>query len=112
VSAVARHGKLVPVAVAVQPREAPAFPTQFTNEEAVTVATAALSTVMLNDTALQTDPEFNAGAKNPRSDESIRPSVVPTGDQLAAEAIDGITNADSANTTPKSNTLSFETFFM
>ena len=39
---VARHGKLVPVAVAVQPREAPALPVQFVKLAPVTVATAAL----------------------------------------------------------------------
>jgi hypothetical protein len=49
--------------------------------------------------------------ENPMLPESIRPSVVPTGDQLAADATDGITNAHNAITTPKSNTLFFETIF-
>ena len=65
----------------------------------------------LNVVAPQTDPEFSAGAKNPRLAESSRPSVVPTGDQLAADATDGNTNAHNAITAPKSNMLFFETIF-
>ncbi len=75
------------------------------------VATAALSTVTLNDVAVQADPEPVAAVENPKLLESIRPSVVPTGAKLAAEATDGNTNAHSAITAPKSNTLVFETIF-
>ena len=49
--------------------------------------------------------------ENPTLAESIRPSVVPTGNQLAADATDGNTNAHNANTAPKSNMLFFETIF-
>jgi hypothetical protein len=65
--------------------------------------------VTLNVEDVQDDPEPVAGIENPMSDESIRPSVVPTGAQLAADATDGNTNAHSAITAPKSNMLFFET---
>ena len=65
----------------------------------------------LNVEEVQNDPEFNAGMENPTLLESIRPSVVPTGDQLAADATDGNTNAHNAITAPKSNMLFFETIF-
>ena len=76
----------------------------------VIVATAALSTVTLNDVWVQDVPVANAGMKNPKLAESILPAV-PTGVQLAAEATDGTTNAHNANTTPKSKTLFLETIF-
>jgi hypothetical protein len=79
----------------------------------VIVATAALSTVTLNDVLGQDDPELipRSAALKPRLPESIRPSVVPIGVKLAAEATDGNTNAHNAITTPKSNKLFFETIF-
>jgi hypothetical protein len=86
-------------------------PWQFAKLAPVIVATAALSTVTLNVVAVQDHPELSAGSENPRSAESILPSVVPTGDQLAADATDGNTNAHNANTAPKSSTLFFETIF-
>jgi hypothetical protein len=76
---------------------------------AVIVATATLSTVTLNDEVGQDHPAFSAETENPMLPESIRPSVVPTGIQLAADATDATTNAHNANTTPKSNKLFFET---
>ncbi len=110
-TAVARHGKLVPVAVRVQPLAPPRSPTHWLKLAPVIVATAALWIVTLNVTAPQEDPEPVAGREYPRLAESSLPSVVPTGDQLAADATDGNTNAHSATTTPKSNTLFFETIF-
>jgi hypothetical protein len=77
----------------------------------VIVATVALSTVTLNVVAVQDAPILIAATENPKLAESHLPSVVPTGDQLAADATDGNTNAHNANTTPKSNTLFFETIF-
>ena len=65
----------------------------------------------LNVEEVQDDPEFVNGMENPMLPESIRPSVVPTGDQLAADATDGNTNAHSAIAAPKSNMLFFETIF-
>jgi hypothetical protein len=67
--------------------------------------------VMLNDEAAQVPPELSAARENPKLPESSRPSVVPTGDQLAADATDGNTNAHSAIATPKSNMLFFKTLF-
>ncbi len=106
---VARHGKLIPVAVVVHPTNVPSVPWQSAKLTPVIVATAAVSTVTLNDEALQAHPRGTPkGAKeNPRLPESILPSLVPTGDQLAADATDGNTNAHNANTTPKSNMLFF-----
>ncbi len=75
------------------------------------VATAALSPVTLNVEAVQDDPNPKAAEENPKLPESIRPSVVPTGAQLAADATDDTTNAHNANTTPKSSMLFFETIF-
>jgi hypothetical protein len=49
--------------------------------------------------------------ENPRLAESILPSLVPAGAQLAADAADGNTNAHNANTTPTSNTLFFKAIF-
>jgi hypothetical protein len=72
------------------------------------VATAALSTTTANDVAPQDAPEPLIGREYPRLAESILPSVVPTGDQLAADATDGTTNAHEASRAPKSNTLFFE----
>ena len=83
-------------------------PRQFTKLAPVIVATAALSTLTLYVVAAQDHPELSAATEYPRLAESILPSVVPTGAQLAADATDGNTNAHDANTTPKSNTLFFE----
>lgn len=83
----------------------------------VIVATAALSTVTLNVVAAQAVPVPPnpiigiAGMKNPKLGESILPSEVPAGVQLAADATDGNTNAHNANTTPTRNTLFLETIF-
>jgi hypothetical protein len=84
---------------------------QFTKLALVIVATAALSTLTLNCVEAQDDPEFTAVTENPRLPESIRPSVVPTGAQLAADATDGNANAHSASAAPKSSMLFFETIF-
>ncbi len=111
VSAVARHGKLVPVAVMVQPLPAPRSPAHWLKLAPVIVATAALSTVTLNVVAPQLPVLPIAGMKNPKLPESSLPSLVPTGDQLAAEATDGNANAHSAITAPKSTMLFFETIF-
>jgi hypothetical protein len=108
---VARHGKLVPTKVILQPLPKPRSPTHWLKLALVIVATAALSTVTPKDVAPQPDAEPSAGTENPKLDESIRPSAVPTGDQLAADATDGNTNAHNANTAPTSNELFFETMF-
>jgi hypothetical protein len=107
VTAVALHGKFLPVAVRVQPVDPPTVPWQLVNEELVIVSTAALSLMVWKVTLRQNDPEFSAGRVNPRLLALISPE--PT--QLAAVAIDGITNAHTANTTPKSNTRFLKTFF-
>jgi hypothetical protein len=65
--------------------------------------------VTLNVTAPQEPPEPVAGRENPRLAESILPSVVPTGDQLAAGATDGNANAHNAIAALKSNRLFLET---
>jgi hypothetical protein len=88
----------------------PTSPWQFWKLAPVIVATAALSTVTLNDEAVQTAPVPTDGMENPRLPESILP-VVPIGVQLAADATDGNTNAHNANTPPKSNKLFFEAIF-
>ena len=108
---VIRHGKLVPVAVVVQPTPLPTLPWQFAKLAPVIVATAPLSTVTLNVEAVQAVPEPTAGTENPRLPESSRTSEVPTGVQLPADATDGNTNAHNAITTPKSNMLFSETIF-
>jgi hypothetical protein len=64
--------------------------------------------VTLNVVEVQDTPVPAAGMENPKLAESSRPSVVPTGAQLAAEATDGNTNAHSAMAAPKSNMLFFE----
>ena len=66
---------------------------------------------MLNCVAVQDPPEPVAGMENPRVAESARPSVVPTGAQLAADATDGNTNAHNANAAPRNNKLFFEAIF-
>jgi hypothetical protein len=108
VTAVARHGKLVPTRVRVHALPIPWSPKQFGKLAPVIVATAALSTVTLNDDCKQDVAVPNAGIENPKLLESILPAV-PTGAQLAADATDAITNAYDASTTPKSNTLFLET---
>jgi hypothetical protein len=111
VMGVASHGRLVAVQVKVHPTKIPISPRQFAKLAPVIVATAALSTETLNVVAAQDNPEFHAGMENPDWPKSIRPSVVPTGAQLADDATDGNTNAHDANTTPKSITLFLETIF-
>ncbi len=86
-------------------------PWQFLKLAPVIVATAPLWMVRLNDVALQDAPVPNAGIANPKLAESILSPEVPIGDQLAADATDGTTNAHNANTTAKSNVLFFETIF-
>jgi hypothetical protein len=104
---VTRHGKLLPVAVAVQPTAIPTSPWQLTKLAPVIVATAALSTVTLNDDRAQVAPKPNGETENPKLLESSLPSEVKTGNQLAADATDGTTNAHTANTTPKRDMLFF-----
>jgi hypothetical protein len=113
VTAVTRHGKLVPTAVRVQAGPIPTSPWPFPKLAPVIVATAALSTVTLNDVWVQAVvvPPPNAGMRNPKLAESILASVVPTGVQLAADATDDNTHAHHVKATPKSNALFLETSF-
>jgi hypothetical protein len=89
----------------------PRSPWQFPKLAPVIVANAPLSTVTLNVVAVHVDPIPAAGTENPKLPDSIRPSVVPTGDQLAAVATDGNRNAHDANAALKSSMLFFETIF-
>jgi hypothetical protein len=86
-------------------------PRQFAKLVPVIVATAALSTLTLNVDAAQVHPAVSAEMENPKLPESSRPSAVPTGAQLAADATDGTTNAHTANTTPKNDKLFLEITF-
>jgi hypothetical protein len=105
------HGRLVGATVIVHPTDAPRLPWQSEKLALVIVASAALSTLTLKVVARQDAPAFSTALENPKLPESILPSEVPTGVQLAADATDGNANAHTANAAPKSNKLFFETIF-
>ncbi|MET0600681.1 MAG: hypothetical protein ABW167_01715 [Baekduia sp.] len=111
-NAVIRHGEgKVPTEVIVQPTLPPVSPWQFAKVPLVIVATKAVSTETLNVEEVQDAPPLINVMDHPRLPESIRPSTVPPGDQLAADDTDGNTNAHNASTTPKSNMIFFKTIF-
>ncbi|MET0601118.1 MAG: hypothetical protein ABW167_03935 [Baekduia sp.] len=95
----------------MQPMLLPKLPIQFAKLALVIVATAALSTVTPRDVEVHDDDVPSAGMENLRLFVSILPSLVPTGNQLAADATDGNTNAHNAITAPKSNMLFFKSIF-
>jgi hypothetical protein len=112
VTAVANHGSLVACQVIVQlPNEA-FDAVQAENTALVIVKAAALETSAVNRELRHdatTLPKPGCVLEKPKLGESSVCSE-PIGPQLAAEAVDGITNAHTANTAVKSRTLAFENF--
>jgi hypothetical protein len=115
VVAVAVHGNLVPTAVTVQsPTPAPPDAVQSPPNDALVISKfCADETFAVNDDRVQLEvrPPTAVVLVNARFGESSVCSE-PTTPQLAAEAIDGITNAHNAITPAKSNTPFLDNFFI